>query len=49
MTDSLFSLVRRRIRDAKRTFIETADGRVITYGNAFALAGRLAKALRARH
>ena len=48
MSDNLFSIIRRRIRSASRPFIETGDGRIVTYADAFALSGRLANALVAR-
>ncbi len=48
MTANFFSLAAARSPGDGRTFIETASGRVITYGEAFALAGQLANALVAR-
>ena len=48
MTANLYSLAVERSPGAERTFIETASGRVITYAQAFALAGRLANALSQR-
>jgi malonyl-CoA/methylmalonyl-CoA synthetase len=46
MNDNLLAQLRKHQSDA--TFIETADGRRITYGDAVALSGRLANALVAR-
>ena len=45
MSDNLFSIIRKRIRSASRPFIETGDGRVVTYAEAFALSGQLANVL----
>jgi len=42
---NLCQLIRDRVADPARTFIETGDGRVFTYGDTFALAGRFANAL----
>ncbi|MFC3674313.1 malonate--CoA ligase [Ferrovibrio xuzhouensis] len=47
MSDSLYTLIRSRIADPARPFIETGDGRNFSYGDAFALAGRFANALQA--
>ncbi|WP_341703468.1 malonyl-CoA synthase [Ferrovibrio sp.] len=47
MSDSLYTLIRSRIADPGRRFIETGEGRVFTYGDAFALAGRFANTLQA--
>lgn len=48
MTANLYSLFASRSPGDDRAFIETATGRVISYGEAFATAGRLAHALVAR-
>jgi malonyl-CoA/methylmalonyl-CoA synthetase len=45
MTQNLFALVRSRMPDPGKTFIETGDGRVTTYGDVLAGSGRLANAL----
>jgi len=46
MTDNLYSLIRDRNPDLARPCIETADGRILAYGDVFAGAGRMANALR---
>jgi malonyl-CoA/methylmalonyl-CoA synthetase len=48
MSDNLFALVRERIADPAKTFIENHDGRIVTYGDLLATSGRLANALVAR-
>lgn len=45
MSDNLVTLIRSRISDPQKTFIETGDGRVFTYADTFALAGRFANLL----
>jgi malonyl-CoA/methylmalonyl-CoA synthetase len=45
MSDNLYSLIRARITDPAKTFIETGDGRRFSYGDTFDLAGRFANAL----
>src|SRR4051794_6169922 len=46
MKNNLFSVLVERIRNQSHPFIESADGRVLTYGDAFEAAGRLAGVLR---
>lgn len=48
MSDNLFALVRERVTDPQKLFIETNDGRRFTYGDMLALSARLAHALKAR-
>jgi malonyl-CoA/methylmalonyl-CoA synthetase len=48
MSQNFFALIRRSMPSAEAVFIETADGRRLTYGDATALSGRLANALTAR-
>ena len=45
MSDSLFDLIRRSIRSADALFLETADGRRLTYGDMLTLSGRIANTL----
>ncbi len=45
MSANLFDLVRSRLPEAGKTFIETHDGRVVTYGGMVAASGRIANAL----
>ncbi|MFO1151607.1 MAG: malonyl-CoA synthase [Alsobacter sp.] len=45
MTQSLFALVRERMPEPGKTFIETQDGRVTTYGDLLAGSARLANVL----
>ncbi|MHB2168915.1 malonate--CoA ligase [Alsobacter sp. R-9] len=45
MSDNLFSLVLSRSPEPGKTFIETHDGRVVTYGDMVATSGRIAHAL----
>ncbi|WP_298725809.1 malonyl-CoA synthase [uncultured Ferrovibrio sp.] len=45
MSDNLYTLIRSRIADPAKTFIETGDGRIFTYQDTFALAQRFANAL----
>ncbi len=45
MSDNLFALVRARIADPAKTFIETQDGRVTTYADLLATSARIAHAL----
>jgi len=47
MTGNLFARIRATAPDRHRTFIETHDGRVITYGDLFDISGRYANVLRA--
>ena len=46
MSANLYSSFVSRCRDRKRIFIKTPDGRLISYGDAFDLSGRLANVLR---
>ena len=46
MTSHLFSTIRDRNQDPARPFLETPDGRKISYGELFEGAGRFANALR---
>lgn len=48
MTGNLFSIVRNGIADTAAPFIVSPDGRTLTYGQAFADAGRLANLLVSR-
>jgi malonyl-CoA/methylmalonyl-CoA synthetase len=48
MTGSLFDMIRSRIGEPERRFIETPDGRVISYGDMLARSGQLAAALVSR-
>ena len=48
MTGNMFALVRAAAPGNDRTFIKTHDGRVITYGDLFAVSGRYANVLRDR-
>ncbi|PSC04043.1 malonyl-CoA synthase [Alsobacter soli] len=48
MSDNLFALVRERIADPAKLFIETSDGRRFTYGDMLALSAQLAHALKGR-
>ncbi|GGH08186.1 malonyl-CoA synthase [Alsobacter metallidurans] len=48
MSDNLFALVRERVTDPQKLFIETNDGRRFTYEDMLALSARLAHALKAR-
>ncbi len=45
MSQNLFDLIRSRLPDAAKTFIETQDGRIVRYGDMVAASGRLAHAL----
>ena len=45
MNQNLVSLIRARVADPSRVFLETETGRVFTYADAFALASRFANAL----
>lgn len=45
MTNHLFSLIRDRMPEGARTFLETADGRIITYQDVLSISARLAHAL----
>jgi malonyl-CoA/methylmalonyl-CoA synthetase len=45
MSANLFDLVRSRLPDPGKTFIETHDGRVVAYGGLVAASGRIANAL----
>jgi len=45
MNDSLFDLIRRSIRSPDALFLETADGRRLTYGDMLTLSGRIANTL----
>ncbi|HEX6957272.1 MAG TPA: malonyl-CoA synthase [Ferrovibrio sp.] len=45
MSDNLYTLIRSRIQDPAKTFIETGEGRVFSYADTFALAQRFANAL----
>ncbi|HLT78618.1 MAG TPA: malonyl-CoA synthase [Ferrovibrio sp.] len=45
MSDNLVTLIRSRIADPSKTFIETGDRRIFTYGDTFAMAGRFANML----
>lgn len=47
MSENLFSLIRARVTDPAKTFIETGDGRTFSYAETFALAGKMANALTA--
>src|ERR1700733_4685114 len=47
MTGNLFARIRAAAPERDRTFIETHDGRVITYGDLFDISGRYANVLRA--
>jgi malonyl-CoA/methylmalonyl-CoA synthetase len=46
-SDNFFALIRSRVTDPARTFIETQDGRQISYGELIDRTGRVANALRA--
>ena len=46
MSDSLYTLIRSRIADPAKTFIETGEGRIFSYADTFALAGRFANTLK---
>jgi malonyl-CoA/methylmalonyl-CoA synthetase len=46
MSGNLFARFRASAPDPQRTFIKTSDGRVITYGDLFAVSARYANALR---
>ena len=45
MAQNLFDLIRSRLPDPGKTFIETQDGRIVRYGEAVAATGRMANAL----
>src|SRR5690606_13280914 len=45
MSDNLVTLIRSRISDPQKTFIETGEGRIFSYADTFALAGRFANLL----
>ena len=45
MNQNLVSLIRNRVADPARVFLETEQGRVFTYADAFALANRFANTL----
>jgi malonyl-CoA/methylmalonyl-CoA synthetase len=45
MSDNLFALVRARMADPAKTFIETHDERAVTYGDMVSTSGRIANAL----
>ena len=45
MSDNLFALVRARIADPAKTFIETQDGRITTYADLLATSARIAHGL----
>src|SRR3569623_2071020 len=45
MTGNLFARIRAAVPSRDRTFIETHDGRVITYGDLFDISGRYANVL----
>lgn len=45
MSANLFTLIRARITNPAKTFIETGEGRVFSYAETFALAGRFANTL----
>jgi malonyl-CoA/methylmalonyl-CoA synthetase len=45
MTQNLYSLIRARVTDPSKTFIETGEGRIFSYADTFALAGRIANTL----
>jgi malonyl-CoA/methylmalonyl-CoA synthetase len=45
MTESLFQQIRRRLPEPGRVFIETQEGRRVTYGDLLGWSGRLANAL----
>ncbi|WP_448192247.1 malonate--CoA ligase [Azospirillum sp. sgz301742] len=47
MSQNFFALIRRSMPSSEAVFIETAEGRRLTYGDATALSGRLANALTA--
>jgi len=47
MSENFFALIRRSMPSAEAVFIETADGRRLTYGDATALSGRIANGLAA--
>lgn len=42
MSENLYTLIRSRVADPSKTFIETGDGRVFSYADTFALAERFA-------
>lgn len=45
MTQNLYSLIRARVTDPSKTFIETGEGRIFSYADTFALAARIANTL----
>jgi malonyl-CoA/methylmalonyl-CoA synthetase len=45
MSGNLFDLIRRRVPSSEKTFIETADGGRISYGDLLAQSGRIANVL----
>jgi malonyl-CoA/methylmalonyl-CoA synthetase len=47
MTGNIFSIIAKAASDTSKTFIETSAGRIISYAEAFATAGRLANTLMA--
>ncbi|MCW0234582.1 MAG: malonyl-CoA synthase [Ferrovibrio sp.] len=42
MSENLYTLIRSRVADPAKTFIETGDGRIFSYADTFALAERFA-------
>ncbi|WP_341915744.1 malonyl-CoA synthase [Ferrovibrio terrae] len=47
MSENLYTLIRSRVADPAKTFIETGEGRVFSYADAFSLAERFAGTLTA--
>ncbi|WP_341899275.1 AMP-binding protein, partial [Ferrovibrio terrae] len=45
MSENLYTLIRSRVADPAKTFIETGEGRIFSYADAFALAERFAGTL----